>query len=75
MDFKIVFIPKVGETFTFEKEYPTQEQAESAMTAIADYTLMLHDCSLMSDWSNCGMVFKKNGCSEWVEIDGDGEEI
>jgi hypothetical protein len=29
----------------------------------------------MPDYSNCGMVYRKDGCGEWVEIDGDGEEI
>jgi hypothetical protein len=75
MDYKIVFIPKVGGSGTFEKEYQTQDEAEAAMTTIADYTLMLHECSLMPDYSNCGMVFKKNGCAEWVEIGEDGEEL
>jgi hypothetical protein len=75
MDYKIIFIPKISDTFTFEREYETQEQAEAAMTAIADYTLMLHECSIMPDYSNCGMVYRKNGRSEWVEIGEDGEEL
>jgi len=75
MDYKIIFVPKLGEEFSFEKEYETREEAEQAMVAISLYTLMLHECSLMPDYSNTGCVFKKDGLGFWIEIDEDGFEI
>lgn len=74
MDYKAVFIPAVGQDGVFEREFATHEEAEAAMTSIADYTLFLHECSLMPDYSNTGMVMKRDG-DDWIEIDGDGEEI
>ena len=74
MDYKAVFIPAVGQDGVFEQEFKTREEAEAAMMAIANYTLFLHEVSLMSDYSNCGMVLRKDG-NDWIELDGEGEEI
>lgn len=75
-DFKIIFIPALGEgnNIELEQEYDTLNDAAVALNAIADYTLLLHRESLMRDYSNMGMIFK-NGLHEWVEIDDDGLEI
>jgi len=68
--FKVLFIPKFfGAMDQFEKEFETQAEAEAALIAIAEYTLMLHECSLMPDFSNTGMVLKKDNEGDWVEIE------
>ena len=72
MDYRIVFVPEITESGRFEKKYETHAEAETALEAVADYTLFLHDRGLMGDHSNCGIVERKDG-DEWVEIDGDGE--
>ncbi|MCK5607384.1 hypothetical protein KAR91_36205 [Candidatus Pacearchaeota archaeon] len=74
MVYKAVFIPRVGQERAFEQEFVTLEEAEAAMTAIANYTLFLHEVFLMPDYSNCGMVLRKDG-DDWIEVDGEGEEI
>ena len=73
-DFKVCFMPHIGETFLFEKEYETRQEAEVVLNAIADYTLMLHDCSLMPDYSNIGSVLQRTS-DGWFDIDADGNEI
>lgn len=75
MDYKAVFVPALGASESFEKEYETHAEAEIALSAIANYTLMLHSSGLMADHSNVGMVMKRDDDGEWVEIDGDGNEL
>jgi hypothetical protein len=75
MDYKVLFIPCFGDPSQFEKEFETHKEAETALNAIAEYTLMLHECSFMPDFSNTGMVLRKDDDGDWVEIDGDGEEL
>ena len=75
MDYKVLFIPKLGDPAQFEKEFSTHAEAETALNSIAEYTLMLHEFSLMPDYSNAGMVLEKDDDGDWIEIDGDGEEI
>lgn len=75
MDYKCVFIPVINGTgCEFEQEYHTSEEAETALNAIANYTLFLHETRLMPDYSNVGMVMRKDG-DDWIEIDGDGNEF
>jgi hypothetical protein len=78
MNYKCLFIPAINggmvEGALFEQEYATSEEAETALNAIANYTLFLHETKLMPDYSNYGMVMRKEG-DEWVEIDGDGNEV
>ena len=69
MNYKTIFIPVVGNYSRFEKEYETAEQAEAVLNAIADYTLLLHECSFMEETSNIGMVCRKDCDGDWVEID------
>jgi len=74
-NFKIEFMPQVDTgLFSFESEYETIIQAVAVLNAIANYTLFLHECSLMPDYSNVGMLFKRDG-SNWIEIGDDGIEI
>lgn len=70
MDYKVVFVPKFGVHDSFEQEYKTKEEAKTALDAIANYTLMLHEWDYMPDWSNTGYILEKE-CDEWVEIDED----
>lgn len=71
-NFKVFFIPHLGweeGEGIFEKECETHTEAELVLNTIADYTLMLHDCSIMPDYSNMGWISRKDG-GGWVEIDG-----
>jgi hypothetical protein len=72
-NYKVVFIPKMGEQ-KFEKVCQTIDEAEQILESIADYTLMLHEASLMPDYSNMGYVLKRID-GEWVEVDADENEI
>lgn len=73
--FKVMFIPELKCGAQFEKEYSTMEEAEAALEVVAQYTKMLHECSLMPDYSNVGMVLKRDENGHWIEIDADGNEI
>jgi hypothetical protein len=44
------------------------ELAKTILDDIANYTLYLHECSLMHDFSNYGWVEQKVD-GEWIEID------
>ena len=73
-DFKIIFMPAIVSTAEFVAEYDTLNDAVTALNAIADYTLFLHETSLMPDYSNFGLIFK-NTSDEWAEVGEDGVEI
>lgn len=75
MDYKVLFIPAIGDKAEFEKEYETAKEAETALVAISLYTLLLHECSYMPDYSNAGMALKKDEDGDWIEIDEDELEI
>lgn len=70
-NYKVVFIPVLGEDAKFEQECETSKEAEAILKAIANYTLLLHECSYMEDHSNSGMVMKKDEDGDWYEIDED----
>jgi len=75
MKYKVVFYTRIALGWEpFEQSYKTSEEAETALDAIANYTLYLHDKNLMPDHSNTGLVMKFED-SEWVEIDSDEVEI
>ena len=74
MEYKIVFIPVLGGEGSFEQEFETLPEAVSALSVVANYTLMLHERSLMPDFSNVGMISRLDD-DEWTEIDNDGNEI
>lgn len=73
-NFKVVFIPQIGGDCEYQSYHEDMGEAVSVLSAIADYTLILHECSLMPDHSNSGMLYK-DVAGEWVEIDDDGIEI
>jgi len=75
MNYKVLFIPDLGDDAQFEKEFETQAEAEAALLSIAEYTLMLHEYSLMPDYSNTGMILFKDSDGDWIEIDGDGLDV
>ena len=66
---RVVFIPKLGDEFVFKKVYHTKHDASKALDAIAQYTIMLHECSLMPDYSNVGFLEQQNDEGEWCDID------
>ena len=41
------------------------ELADTILNSVANYTLMLHECSLMEDYSNYGIVQQKVD-GEWI---------
>ena len=73
-NFKVIFIPSVSNDAEFVSEHDNLDEAVSVLNAIANYTLFLHEVSLMPDFSNMGMIYK-NTSDEWVEIGDDGIEI
>ena len=75
MDYKIIFAPALGLKPEFEKLYQNQAEAEIALEAISLYTLMLHENGLMRDYTNFGVVARRDAEDGWVEVDGDGNEI
>ena len=61
-EYTIKFHPMIGSIGTdehagFKKNYKTLKEADNALTAIAEYTLLLHDTGLMSDWSNLAEIY------------------
>lgn len=77
-DFKIVFPPAFGlgspDNEKFVREYDTLLEATTALNALVDYTLLLHEHSLMPDYTNMGMIYRNDGV-EWIEIDDEGVKI
>ena len=74
MNYKVIFIPALGEDALFEQECETSEIAEAVLKGIGNYTLLLHECSYMQDYANMAMVMKREG-DDWIEIDEDECEI
>lgn len=72
MNYKIVFIPILGDKTRFEQEFATQEEAKTALEAISLYTLFLHESNIMEDYSNWGFIYMREG-TDWVEIDDDAD--
>ena len=46
----------------------SKEIAENQLSAIARYTLHLHEIGLMPDYSNYGFIEKRDGGGEWEEM-------
>ena len=67
--FRVLFFPALeqgGEPF--KQEFLTLDQAKTAKDTIANYTLMLHEQSLMPDYSNMAIIEQcVNG--EWVDVE------
>ncbi len=71
-NFKVEFYPNTNELHgRFISYHEFIEEAVSVLNNIADYTLLLHECSFMRDYSNIGMLFTKNN-NEWIAINEDG---
>ncbi len=68
MNYKIVFIPVFGGDGKFEMGFEKEKDARIALAAVANYTLFLHECSLMPDYSNVGMVLRHEG-DDWVDVE------
>lgn len=73
-EYKVKFLPAIPRETIFKREYETLEQAVTALNAIAEYTLLLHETNPMADYSDIGILFKKTSTG-WVEIGDDGVEI
>jgi hypothetical protein len=74
-NFKVMFVPMLGGIATFDREFATKQEAENALNVIAGYQLFLDKCDLMPGHSTFGMVCELDDDGEWIQIDGDGEEI
>ena len=69
--------------FTFDPEFcgdcdpfvgepvSTLELAKGQLSVIADYTLHLHECSLMPDHSNYGFVESREAGGRWEQVGED----
>ena len=68
MNYKVVFTPNISGPEAFEQEFETLAEANAALDAIANYTLMLHDLELMPDHSNMGMAMALDG-DVWYEVE------
>lgn len=71
--FRVVFLPALeipGVTTHISSEYPTYDLATIVRNEIAIYTLGLHDCGLMPDYSNTAWI-EHYFDGEWIEFDED----
>ena len=68
MEYKMVFTPNIAGPTVFEQEFETLQEANAALDAIANYTLMLHDEDFMPDYSNYGTVMWLDG-GTWCEAE------
>ena len=74
--FRVLFIPALELTkaeFISETVF-SYEQAVAIKDAIATYTLMLHEHSIMKDFSNIALI-EECVDGEWLEADFDEYEI
>ena len=69
--YRISFMPAADvSSYAYQEEFGNLETAKAALNSIANYTLHLHETSLMPDYSNCGWVeVFEDG--EWLEIEED----
>ena len=72
-EFRFTFDPQFqGECAPFVSDpVSTQELAEGQMNLIANYTLLLHETSLMPDYTNYGFLEKRETGEPWEIIDED----
>jgi len=66
--FRVAFMPALGRKMYHSKEVGNFELANTMLESIANYTLFLHDSSLMHDHSNTGWVEQASG-DDWILID------
>ena len=69
MKYKAMFVPYAGKAGQWEQEFNTIEEAEAALLAVSLYTLVLHELSIMPDYSNYGMVLVLDDDGDWIEVD------
>ena len=73
-EYTIKFHPMIGSFGTddhevFEKNYNTLKEASTVLSAIAEYTLLLHDSGFMSGWSNLAEIYCDGECIDEDEIE------
>ena len=75
LEYRVVFFPHFMEYFPHFCGEPvsTQEEAFNSLSVIADYTLYLHEHSLMPDYSNYGYIEQRGRDGEWILVE-DSEE-
>lgn len=72
-EFKIIFNPTIEHNISaFECEFCNYQLAKVVLNTVANYTLYLHDQSLMHDYSNIGLIVQMVD-GEWIEIDEEDE--
>ena len=77
-EYRFVFNPwwGAGERTVFIGDIvSSQELAEGQVNLIANYTLHLHECSLMPDYSNYGCIQWRDDDHLWHELDEDETSI
>ena len=72
--YKIEFHPIISSAVIFEREYTTLPEAVAALSAIGEYTLLLHAHHFMPDYSNMAVLLQWK-YEEWIEINDEGEEL
>lgn len=73
-DYKVIFSPQLMMNCESVTLTNSLSDAVLILNTIAEYTLLLHEYSLMDNYTNMGMIYKMIDY-EWIQIDEDGEEI
>jgi len=69
MKYKAMFVPYAGKAGQWEQEFNTLDEANTALLTVSLYTLTLHELSLMTDYSNYGMVLVLDVDGDWIQVD------
>ena len=67
-EFRVLFDPAMTGKPFISGTYTSYSEANSVLDELANYTLMLEEAALMSDYSNFGVVQQKIGV-HWVDSD------
>lgn len=72
-EYRFTFDPQFqGDTDPFIGEpVSSQELAEGQLSVVANYTLMLHETSLMPDYTNYGFIEKRETGESWEIVEED----
>ncbi len=69
--YRVIFNPNISaNNKAFWVDCETLKEAETALNAIANFTLYCHEQSVFPDYSNIGQIVKWVN-SEWEEIEGE----
>ena len=73
--YEVVFHPNINtqSSESYEVECESASEAKKVLDTISNYTLMLHDKKIMSDYSNLGYIERKSSLvpDDWEEVNDD----